>query len=118
MVGTSKPAKEFRTVQNRWVHYLMLAHDMRWGDDLTQTVVTAMSLGRRGTLQLAIYALHLWSGNNLRCRSLKLATIQRYISNVASFLCIFGRACVDYRYATVGDKGFIPVKMGAGPLSA
>ena len=87
----------------------MFAHDMKWGDDLTRTVVTATSLGRRGTLQLAIYALHLWSGNNLHCRSLKLATIQRYISNVASFLCLFGRARVNYRYAHVGDKGFSPV---------
>jgi hypothetical protein len=82
---TSSPAKTAReagTVYSRWLHYLMFCHSMGWHDDLTLQGDTSLLINtmagptRRGTLQLAMYALHLASGNNLLCRTLKTVTIE------------------------------------------
>ena len=65
---------------------------MKWQDDLTLEVALETGKRRRGLLQLCMYALHLGSSCGLYCKTLKVATIKRYIAAVATFLALFGRA--------------------------
>ena len=82
------------------MHYFRTACDLDWDDDLTLENSDPI----RGQLQLAMYALHLASGEGITCRQLKLATIKAYVFSVATFLALFcGR---DLRKDNPGDKHF------------
>jgi hypothetical protein len=82
---------------------------MKWQDDLTLEVALEKGNRRRGLLQLCMYALHLGSGCGLFCKTLKVGTIKRYIAAVATFLALFGKARVDFRYEADGDKRMHPL---------
>ena len=60
----------------------------------------------RRNWQLALYLVHLATGNTLWCRSLKFDTLQCYIRDIARFLHRF--CAVDPRYATPTDRSFAP----------
>jgi hypothetical protein len=77
----------------------MFAHDLNWDSDL---VCERCSL-RRIQLQLAMYAMHLFTGHSLLHKRIKLATIKEYVRSVALFLRLFGLAH-DPRYDSAGDK--------------
>jgi hypothetical protein len=51
---------------------------------------------RRGNMQFAMYAHHLAAGNTLFCRSIKVATIKKYMKDVASFFSLFGSQQRDF----------------------
>jgi hypothetical protein len=82
---------------------------MKWQDDLTLEVALEKGQRRRGLLQLCMYALHIGSANGLLCKTLRVGTIKQYIGNIASFLALFGRARIDFRYDVNGDKRFSPL---------
>ena len=63
---------------------------------------------KRGTIQLALYALHLFSGNSLAHKTPALKTIKDYIHNTASFLALFNDDCWDFRYDSAQSKTFSP----------
>ena len=77
----------------------MFAVRMKWDDDLTleHSVDT-----RRGLLQLAMYAMHVGTGQTLHCKTIKVATVKQYVRAAATFLALFGDKTRDYRknYAT------------------
>lgn len=81
----------------------MFVYHMRWNDDL----LLEHSSTRRGNLQLAMYAMHLATGNTLLCKSIKSGTIKDYVFAAASFLSLFGKE-VDHRRSTPTDKAFCP----------
>ena len=68
----------------------MFAYSLGWIDDLTLEKSFAAGNRRRGTIQLACYALHLASGHTLLSRALRCTTIKQYIRDVASLLALFG----------------------------
>ena len=55
---------------------------MKWSDDL----FLEHSPHERGTLQLALYSMHLASGSTLNCRNIKSATLKKYIATVNKVL--------------------------------
>ena len=77
----------------------MFAQHMRWDDDLTLEKSTDT---RRGLLQLAMYAMHVGTGQTLLCKTIKVATVKQYVRAAATFLALFGDNTRDYRknYAT------------------
>jgi hypothetical protein len=61
---------------------------MRWADNyLLEGDNPALAL--RGQYQLAMYALHLSSGQSIYCKSIKVATIEQYLLAAASFMALF-----------------------------
>jgi len=81
---------------------------MMWSDDL---LMEHMPIARCN-LQLALYAAHLGAGCSIWCKQIKLATIQKYINAVASFVGLFGTHPRDPRKANPADGSF------AKPLAA
>lgn len=55
---------------------------------------------------MAAYAYHLLSGNNVHCRSIKAATVKKYLLDVAVFLCRFRDS--DPRRVRQWDAGLCP----------
>lgn len=78
---------------------------MKWDDDLTLTNAPRY----RGTLQLAMFVLHLSMGHTLYCRSIRLATIIKYVDAAASFLALFGPVAHDYRKNSNRDTKNSPI---------
>ena len=72
---------------------------MKWDDDL---LLEGEIPPERGQLQLAMYAVHLSSGQGIYCRQLKVKTIENYVYNVASFLALFGGK--DFRKDSPSDR--------------
>jgi hypothetical protein len=72
---------------------------MKWDDSL---LLEEEGLAERGQLQLAMYALHLSSGNSIYCKSIKVATIEQYLLAAATFLAQYSG--VDYRKDHAHDK--------------
>ena len=72
---------------------------MRWDDDITLEKTTDT---RRGLLQLAMYAMHVGTGQTLLCKTIKVATVKQYVRAAATLLALFGDTTRDYRknYAT------------------
>ena len=60
----------------------------------------------RRVLQLALYAIHLATGNGIWCKMLRSGTIKAYLYDVAKFLMRFVER--DPRYAQPNDKTFAP----------
>ena len=79
---------------------------MNWGDNLMLAEDTA-DTHTRGHLQLSMYALHLAAGNNIHCRSLRLATIEQYVLAASSLLAQFSG--VDYRKEGTGSGRLGPL---------
>ena len=79
---------------------------MKWDDNW---VLDKPGDSRRALLQLAMYAQHLGSGNSLFCRTIKSATIKKYINAVASFMSLFGDNPRDYRKDSPTDAHVSPV---------
>ena len=67
---------------------------MRWDDDFTLEKSTDT---RRGLLQLAMYAMHVGTGQTLLCKTIKVATVKQYVRAAATFLALFGENTRDYR---------------------
>ena len=74
---------------------------MKWTDDLLLEHLTKESM-ERGQLQLAMYAVHLSTGNAIYCKQIKVKTIEAYVYNVATFLAAFSG--IDHRKDNPGDK--------------
>jgi hypothetical protein len=64
-----------------------------------------------------MYALRLGSSCGLYCKTLKVGTIKWYIAAIATFLALFGRARIDFRYDVNGNKIMSPLlhDVFAGP---
>jgi hypothetical protein len=56
--------------------------------------------------QLALYAVHLATGNTLWCKSIKAATILKYLRDVAKFLGWYSP--IDACYDNAADKTLAP----------
>jgi hypothetical protein len=67
---------------------------MRWDDDYT---LEKSPDPRRGLLQLAMYAMHVGTGQTLLCKTIKVATVKQYVRAAATFLALFGEHTRDYR---------------------
>jgi hypothetical protein len=72
---------------------------MRWEDD----IMLDHADPRRGTLQLAIYAIHVITGNTLLCKSIRCATVKLYVNAAASLLAL-GPQRIDFRKDNPADK--------------
>jgi len=55
--------------------------DLKLGDDLALATVPI----ERCVMQLALYAVHLATGNSISCRAIKAATMEKYLRSVATF---------------------------------
>ena len=89
------------TIRTRRMHYLWYCHRMNWVPDLLLEGGdddTAL----RGQYQMAMYALHLSSGNTIYCKRIKAATIEQYVFAAASFVAMFSG--VDFRKDRPADK--------------
>ena len=84
----------------------MFARDLKWDDDYTLEKSTD---NRRGLLQLAMYAMHLATGNTLFCKTIKAATVKKYIQAAATFLSLFGDTPRDYRRDNPSDAKLSPI---------
>jgi hypothetical protein len=60
----------------------------------------------RRNWQMALYAVHLATGNSVCCKSIKASTIASYLRDVAKFLCRFSP--VDARYRSATDRTLAP----------
>jgi hypothetical protein len=81
---------------------MRFCYDLKLTDDLYLANVSQ----ERRNWQLALYAVHLATGNNLFCRSIKASTILAYLRDVAKFLGRFSK--VDARYRTSTDTNLAP----------
>ena len=81
---------------------------MNWHDDFTLEAAPR----RRGTIQLALYAQHLATGNSMLCRSIKADTVSQYLLAVATFLALFGPKERDFRKEANADKSLSPLIQG------
>ena len=73
---------------------------MNWTDDFLLERDTPDTV-LRGQVQLALYAIHLASGNNIFCKSLRCSTIEQYVLAASSFLAQFSG--LDYRKDASSD---------------
>ncbi|MGL4351839.1 MAG: hypothetical protein ACRCT2_14995, partial [Plesiomonas shigelloides] len=64
-------------------------------------------LAERGQFQLAMYALHLSSGNSIYCKSIKVATIEQYLLAASTFLAHFTGVDFCKDHATHRHMGVI-----------
>ena len=78
---------------------------MKWHDDL---VMESIPL-RQQQLQLAMYAQHLFTGNSLLHKSIRLDTIKGYVRAASSFTMLFGKNKTDPRFDRPGDSSFCDV---------
>jgi hypothetical protein len=76
------------------MHYFWFCHFMKWQDNLLLTG-GGPDIAMRGQYQLAMYALHLSAGQSIYCKSIKVATIDRYLFAAATFIALF--TGVDFR---------------------
>jgi hypothetical protein len=100
--GTPRTSKELGTVRSRRLHYFRFCNDLNLTDDLYIQHVSQL----RRNWQMALYAAHLATGNNIFCRSLKAVAISGYLRDVARFLSRFSP--LDARYRNTTDKTFAP----------
>ena len=84
----------------------MYAKDMNWDDDYT---LENSNDTRRGMLQLAMYAMHVGTGNSLFCKTIKVATVKQYVRAAATFLGLFGDKTRDYRKELPTDTKTAPI---------
>ena len=75
--------------------------------NLTDDWTLASLSQERANVQLALYATHLATGSTLHCRSIKAATINCYLTDVAKFLGRFRE--VDPRFTSSADSKLAPI---------
>jgi hypothetical protein len=97
MGGPPRSSKELGTIRSRRIHYFIFCNDLKLTDDWLLVHVAQ----ERRVYQLALYAAHLATGNNLFCTHLKGATIEAYLRDVAKFLRRF--CLLDPRYLQPTD---------------
>jgi hypothetical protein len=85
MAGRPKSARKLRTVCSRRLHYFLFCHAVGLSGNLLLDNVPQT----RRNAQMALYAVHLASGENLYCGAIKAATIGNYLRDVAQFLARF-----------------------------
>ena len=73
---------------------------MKWTDDLMLQKAPL----KRKQQQLAMFALHLFTGHSIQAKSIKLGTIQGYIRNVGTFMKQVHPEGVDPRFDRPGDQ--------------
>jgi hypothetical protein len=100
--GTPRTSKEIGTVRTRRLHYYRFCYDLKLIDDLFLQHVSQ----ERRTWQLALYAIHLATGNTVFCKSIKASTITSYLRDVARFLGRFSP--VDPRHRSDTDRTTAP----------
>ena len=100
--GTPRTSKELGTVRSRRLHYYRFCYDLNLTDDLFLQHVSQL----RRNWQLALYAVHLATGNTVFCKSIKASTILAYLRDVAKFLSRFSP--LDARYHSPHDKTLAP----------
>lgn len=61
---------------------------MRWLDDFLLEG-EGSATAERGQYQLAMYAIHLHTGNTIYCKQIKGATVKQYVMAAATFLALF-----------------------------
>ena len=75
---------------------------MKWHDDLMLANVDR----RRGVLQMAMYAMHVGTGNSLLCKCVKVGTVKKYVYCVATFLALHHPKGWDFRRSGPGEQKF------------
>jgi hypothetical protein len=81
MGGPAKTAKELGTFRTHCIHWFVFCMDMKLEGDMALEHLAI----QRCNFQLALYTVHLATGNSVSCRSIKAATIEKYIRSVAKF---------------------------------
>ena len=81
----------------------MFCHTLNLTDDWTLEHQSQ----ERANVQLALYATHLATGSTLYCRSIKSATINSYLTDVAKFIGRFRE--VDPRFTSSADTKLAPI---------
>ena len=74
---------------------------MKWTDNLVLEGEWD-DLKERGQWQLAMYALHLSSGNSIYCKQIRATTIEQYVFAAASYMALFSGH--DYRKDSPNDR--------------
>ena len=92
-------------IHSHWIHYLLFTRDMNWFDN----IMLVGALCCHGTLQLAIYAMHLGMGCTIICHQVKVCMIKKYVLNVSHFLQLFDAHSFDFCYDNSGESKFSPV---------
>jgi hypothetical protein len=100
--GTPRTSKEIGTVRTHRLHYYRFCYDLKLTDHL---LLQNVSQDRRNW-QMALYAVHLATGNSLYCKSIKATSITGYLRDVAKFLSRFSP--VDPRYRSATDRTLAP----------
>jgi hypothetical protein len=85
LAGRPKSTKQLRTVRSRRLHYFLFCDAV----GLAENAILENVPQARRNAQLALYAVHLASGDTLFCRAIKAATIGGYLRDVAQFLARF-----------------------------
>jgi hypothetical protein len=85
MAGRPKSTQQLRTVRSRWLYYFLFCHAVGLAENPCLENVPQ----QRRNAQMALYAVHLASGDILYCRAIKAATIGAYLRDVATFLARF-----------------------------
>jgi hypothetical protein len=102
LAGPPRPPKESRTIRSRRIHYFMFCGDMNLTDDWLLEEVTQV----RRNWQLALYATHLATGSTLWLKSIKSATISKYLLDISKFLTRFHP--IDTRKTDATTKSLAP----------
>jgi hypothetical protein len=103
LAGRPKSAKQLRTVLSRRLHYFLFCYAVGLSANL---LLENVKQARRNA-QMALYAVHLASGDTLFCRAIKAVTIGNYLRNVAQFLARF--LDVDVRKVDATQARLAPV---------
>jgi hypothetical protein len=85
LAGRPKSAKQLRTVLSRRLYYFLFCYAVGLSANLLLENVKQASRNA----QMALYAVHLASGDTLFCRAIKAVTIGNYLRDVAQFLARF-----------------------------
>jgi hypothetical protein len=85
MAGRPKSTRQLWTVRSRRLHYFLFCHAV----GLAENPLLENVPQQRRNAQMALYAVHLASGDTLYCRAIKAATIGAYLRDVAQFLARF-----------------------------
>jgi hypothetical protein len=103
--GRARPYCQSRWVScSRVIHFFIFLYLMRL--ERADWVLEQASQTLSNWIMVA-YAYHLLSGNTVHCRSIKAATVKKYLLDVAVFLCRFRDT--DPHRVRQWDDGLCPV---------
>ena len=93
-MGASKPAKDLGTVRHRQIHFMWFLQQLK----LLHHVFPVVTLDTEAlNYSMAMYAVHLGTGNTILGKTIKAATVAHYVYNAATFVQIFDEANRDPR---------------------